>query len=318
MIIDGRIRPAVGGFLEMPIPFNPEAMEPFSKKLGLNFANSAKNKSISEMISEMKEAGIDMGVLVGRQSPGFGTGVGSKINDDIAALISKYPDRFVGIGGIHPMPTKNAIMEIKRCIEELKFVGVALEPGVAATPLYPNDRKMYPIYDFCQEIKIPIYLTVSGFVGPNIGFSDPAYVDQVAGDFPDLEIIVAHAAYPYVHPMLYSALLRPNINLILDLYVNMPGAQEFVTAANLFLQDKLIFASAYPIGSFDSIMESYKRLKLKDDVREKVMYKNIARLLKIDINKKGKVSKDRDKVVDGSYESGASPFMSIFERKQYD
>ena len=316
MIIDGRIRPAVGGFLEMPIPFDPASMEPFSKSLGLEFARSAKNRSISEMISEMKEAGIEKGVLVGRQSPGFGTGIGSKINDDIAELISKHPDRFVGIGGVHPLPIKNAMEEIVRCIDDLKFSGVALEPGVASTPMYPNDKKMYPIYDFCQERNIPIYLTVSGFVGPNIGFSDPAYVDEVAADFPKLEIIVAHAAYPYVHQMLYSALLRPNINLILDLYVNMPGAQEFVTATNLFLQDKLIFASAYPIGSFGSIIESYNKLKIKENVIEKVMYKNIARLLKIDTHLKQKNEDDKNRLENTRFDSGPSPFLSIFERKQ--
>ena len=236
MIIDARIRPPFGGFLDMAIPYNIDIIAPFSKGLGLEVAKSGKNKSVDEMIAEMKAADVVKGILVGRQSPGFG----SAKNEDIATLINKYPGRFVGIGGIHPLPLDNALKEIDRCINVLKFAGVALEPGVASPPMYPDDKNYYPIYHTCQELEIPVYLTVSGFVGPNIGYSDPVHVDQVAADFPKLQIIVAHAAYPYVHQMLYSAWYRPNIYLCPDLYVNMPGLNEFVVAANLFLEDTVI------------------------------------------------------------------------------
>ena len=279
MVIDARVRPPFGEFLNMTIPFNFDVVEPLSKSLGLQAAKSGKNKSVDEMMAEMKAAGIVKAIIVGRQSPQFG----SVKNDETADLVSKYPRKLLGIGGIHPLPIENAIDEIERCIKKLKFAGIALEPGAASPPMYPNDKSIYPIYYTCQQYDIPIYITVSGFVGPNIGFSDPKFIDQVAVDFPKLKIIVAHAAYPHLHTMLYSAMLRPNIYLLPDLYLpNMPGGNEYVVAANLFLEDRLIFGSAYPIASFDSILDGYRKMPFKKKVLEKVLYHNAAKLFKID------------------------------------
>lgn len=275
MIIDARVRPPYGGYVNMTIPYNFEVVEPLSKSLGLEAAGSGKNKSVDEMMMEMKAAGIVKAIIVGRQSPQFG----SVRNDEIADLVSKYPETLVGIGGVHPLPIDNAINEIEKCIKKWKFAGIALEPGAASPPMYPNDRNIYPIYHVCQQYKIPIYITVSGFVGPHIGFSDPKFIDQVAVDFPRLRMVIAHAAYPHLHTMLYAAMLRPNIYLLPDLYLPyMPGGDTYVVAANQFLEDRMIFGSAYPIASFDSILNGYKKMAFKKGVLEKVLYHNAAKL----------------------------------------
>lgn len=271
MIIDARVRPPIGDFLEMQMPYNVKAVEPFSKLLGLEYARSGKNQSITEMLEEMKAAGIVKGVIVGRQSPQFG----SVRNDHIADLLKKYPEQLIGIGGVHPLPLDNALKEIEYCIKTLKFAGIAIEPGAASPAMFPNDRHYYPIYHYCQELGIILYMTVSGFVGPDISFSDPIYIDQVAVDFPSLKIVIAHAAYPHLHTMLYSALLRPNLYLLPDLYLpNMPGGVEYAVAANQFLEDRLIFGSAYPIGSFETVIAGYRKMPFKKAVLEKVLYKN--------------------------------------------
>ena len=278
MIIDSRIRPPFGGFLNLN-PYNPNIVGPLAKALGLKTAISGKNRSADEMVTEMKAAGIDKGIIVGRQSPKSG----SLPNDDIVTFLSQYPGKFIGIGGIHPLPLDNAIKEIERCIKVLNFAGIALEPGVASPPMFPNDKNFYPIYDTCQKFEIPVFMTISGWFGPNIGYSDPIFIDQVAADFPNLKIVVAHAAYPFVTTMLFSALRRPNIYLLPDLYVPyVPGGNEYVVAANLFLEDRLLFGSAYPIASFESILDGYRKMPFKKVVLEKVLYHNAARLFKME------------------------------------
>jgi len=279
MIIDARIRPPFGGFLDLVVPFNFDIVSPLAKSLGLEAAKSGQTKSPDQMLSEMKEAGITKGVIVGRQSPQFG----SVPNDDVAAFVKKYPGQFIGIGGIHPLPLENALTEVERCIKVLKFAGIALEPGAASPSMYPNDRNFYPIYHACQKLEIPVYLTVSGFVGPHMGYSDPVYIDQVAVSFPKLKIVIAHAAYPFLHTMLYCSWIRPNVYLLPDLYPPyMPGGHEFANAANLFLEDRLIFGSAYPVASFKSIVEGYKKMPFKKGVLDKVFYHNAARLFKME------------------------------------
>ncbi len=279
MIIDARIRPPFGGFLNLTVPYNFDIFDivSFSKSLGLEPAKSGEHKTVDEMIAEMKVADVVKGILVGRQCADYG----SVPNDDIKTFINKYPGQFIGIAGIHPLPLDNALEEIDRCIKVCKFAGISLEPGVTSPPMYPNDKTYYPIYYTCQKLEIPVYITVSGLAGPNIGYSDPKYIDQVAVDFPKLKIVVAHAAYPYVHTMLYAAWMRPNIYLLPDIYVNMPGGNEFAVAANLFLEDRLLFGSAYPVASFESIIATYRKMPFKKGVLEKVLYHNAARLFKI-------------------------------------
>ncbi|MFH1955248.1 MAG: amidohydrolase family protein [Pseudomonadota bacterium] len=278
MIIDCRIRPPFGQFLNMVYPYDFKLVDPLAKSLGLKAAESGRNHSVEEMIDEMKAAGVVKAVIMGRQSPLWG----SIPNDEIAELINRYPDLFLGVGGVHPLPFDEALKEIERCVKDLGFVAMAVEPGAASPPMYPDDPAIYPVYLRCQQLGVPLFMTVSGLVGPNIGYAMPSHIDKVAVDFPDLKIIVSHAAFPWVTPMLGSALYRPNIYLLPDIYLpNMPGGEEYVRAANVYLEERLIFGSAYPIASFESILDGYRKMPFKKEVLEKVLYGNAARLFNI-------------------------------------
>ncbi len=275
MIIDSRVRPPIGGFLDMVYPYDFSKVDPLAATLGLEPAESGRNRSVEQMMEEMRQAGVVKGVLMGRQCHEWG----SVDNDDIAALVRQHPDHFVAFGGVHPLPIDEALDEVDRCVNELGFLGVAVEPGTSSPPMYPDDAALYPLYHHCQKIGVPLVMTVSGLVGPNIGYALPVHIDKVAAAFPDLTLIIAHAAFPWVTAMLGSALYRPNIYLIPDIYLpHMPGGEEYVRAANTFMQDRLLFGSAYPIASFSSILDGYRKMPFEKDVLEKVLYGNAARL----------------------------------------
>lgn len=56
-----------------------------------------------------------------------------------------------------------------------------------------------------------------------------------------------HGSYPWVPQVLFSCMCRPNMYLAPDMYMyNMPGAADYVTAANGFLRDRFLFGSGYP------------------------------------------------------------------------
>ena len=106
--------------------------------------------------------------------------------------------------------------------------------------------------------------------------------------------------------------------LLPDLYLPyVPWGSEYVHAANEFLSEQMLFGSAYPVASFSSILEGYRKAPFEKDVLEKVLYQNAVRLLglehpqdkKEDIIPKG----EKGKIL---YYSAPSPFVSAYESKK--
>jgi predicted TIM-barrel fold metal-dependent hydrolase len=149
------------------------------------------------LLKEMDQAGVDKGVVVGRLA---GT-LGSVSNDDVAAILSEFPDRFIGAASIDPTHRAAAFATIDNAIKS-GFKLINIEPGAYPVPMYADDRKLYPIYGHCEDKCIPIILMVGGTAGPDLSYSDPIRTDRVLADFPRLQVVVAHGAWPWVTQIL--------------------------------------------------------------------------------------------------------------------
>ena len=94
--------------------------------------------------------------------------------------------------------------------------------------------------------------------------------------------LVRHACWPWVTEACGVAFRRQNVYLIPDAYgVNMPGYQQWVEAANTYLADRLLFGTAFPITPLKPMVEAFRKLPFRADVREKVEYKNAQKLLRL-------------------------------------
>jgi predicted TIM-barrel fold metal-dependent hydrolase len=278
MIIDCRLRPPYKSYLKTSIPFDLEFVGAVCKKIGLEPPKSAHSRSMDELIEEMKDAGISKALVIGRDSPNWGT----VPNDEIKELVSKYPELFLGVGAVSARPISKALEEIERCINDLGLVGICMDPGQENPPLKPNDAPLYPIYALCQKLNTPIMMTVNIIATPYLEYAFPAHIDQVAVDFPDLKIVVEHACYPWVTQILGVAYWRPNVFIMPDLYIPyVPWGHEYVRTANEYLQDQILFGSSYPVASLASMVEGYKKAPFEPKVLEKVFYKNAAKLFNI-------------------------------------
>ena len=282
MIIDFRLRPATKGFLNMHIFRNQDRIARWSGNLGMTPPPSAKHGDMEEMLREMDEAGVTMGIIPGRQANPF---MGNVPNDDIIEIVKEYPKRFVGVASIDPTSPAKAIDEIKRVVIDGPLTAVGMEPGVLPAPLYADDRRIYPVYEFCQRHGIPVLVMGGGGNGPDLSHSAPMILDRVCGDFPELTVINTHGGYPWVTQICFVAFKRPNLYLCPDMYMfNVPGVSEYVQAANTFLQDRMLFGTAYPFIGFKDGVEGFKALPFREDVLPKLLYKNAIRALKLDID----------------------------------
>ena len=134
----------------------------------------------------------------------------------------------------------------------------------------------------CRERGVHVLFTLSALVGSDISYSHPIHLDRVAADFPDVNLIVRHACWPWVTEACGVAFRRQNVYLIPDAYgVNMPGYQQWVEAANTYLADRLLFGTAFPIVPLKPMVDAFRKLGWQDGVREKVEYNNAARLLRL-------------------------------------
>jgi predicted TIM-barrel fold metal-dependent hydrolase len=269
LIVDFRIRPPYKGFLKT-----------------LNYRGNSSPPSIEAFMGEMDEAGVDKAVVLGRQTPpsmryrgSWGLPYGSVPNDDIAELVEKYPQRLIAFAGINGATGDQALAEIDRC-RQMGFKGIALDNGWGDPPLVDDDPQLFPIYEKCQEEKMIVAITSSIAVGPDMDYSKPIGLQRLGVRFRELKMVVPHACWPWVSLACAAAFRNPNLHLIPDYYIGMPGANLYVEWANGRLQEQILYASSYPGSGLKDGVERYSKLEFESEaIRRKVMGGNAARLL---------------------------------------
>lgn len=281
MIFDFRLRPAYKDFTKLSI-FNPVCNDEPPHNVNAWRSESAHQKSFPLFLGEMKEAGITKGVVMGR--PGMKNWAGSVPNETIRELAQEYPDKFVPFGGVDVsggiLP---ALAEVRRC-HEWGFKGIAVEPGFCEPPLKPDNARLYPVYALVAELDMVLVITDSMFLGPDVEFSNPVYVQHVADDFPMLQIAVSHACYPWLMQMVNILLRCPNLWIIPDMYMhnrNAPGNQIYDDAVRWLDGERILFGSAYPCYDMRQAVHDFKRFNFDERLTRKVLWENAQKLLKL-------------------------------------
>ncbi|MFX1566745.1 MAG: amidohydrolase family protein [Promethearchaeota archaeon] len=242
--------------------------------------------SIEEFVEELNKMGVEKAVIfnLDEETP---SGIAGLPNDYYAEIVRQFPDKFIGIAGIDPLKKKKAIQEIKRSFE-LGLRGIAIRPFMFQ--IRPTDKKMYPIYDKCVELDIPIWFHMSINYSTNtMEVERPIYLDIVAQDFPELKIIAGHGGWPWVNELVAVAWRNPNIYIdiasYLPKYIGMKGTgwEPLIHYGNTVIQDRILFGSTWLFMgmSVKQLADEVMKLPLKEEVKENWLYNNAARLFRI-------------------------------------
>jgi len=278
-VIDFRLRPPLKGFLDTVMYSQGARRDRITGFHGMKPAPSAQAQSIDLLLDEMDKAGITRGVAMGRYSGLYGT----VSNEDVAAIVKAYPDRFIGVASIDPTNRRQAIRQIEQGLAA-GLVGVNLEPGAYPMPMYADDRRLYPIYAYCEDNNIPVVMMAGGSAGPDLSYTVPVHVDRVAGDFPKMKLAISHGGWPWVHEILHVAFRRENVYLSPDQYLcGMAGTDEYVRAANGYLSERFLYASSYPFISAKDYLAWFRTLPIRQDVMERLLYSNAATFLNVSV-----------------------------------
>lgn len=274
-IIDFRIRPPYKGFLDTAMYAGAERRDRITRSIQLEPSLAAQQKSVPMMLAEMDSAGIDLGVVVGRNS-----GVlGSVDNAIVKEFCDAHPGRFIPVASVDPTDRKQAARDIDAAIST-GFRAVNIEPGGSSPPLHTDDRRLYPIYAHCEDRDVPLIIMTGGNAGPDLSYTAPDRLDRVLGDFPNLRIVSAHGNWPWAHQILHVAFRRPNLYLSPDyLLSNMPGMDDFVKAADGWLADRFLYASAFPFAPIKGYLDWFRSLPIRPENLDRILHHNAAELL---------------------------------------
>ena len=246
----------------------------------------SKPEEMAEMYQELDIFGVLFQI-------DFETASGSKPipNDYIAELVQRYPKQFVGFGSVDPWKGAIAVREVERCAEELGLLGLKFHPQ--QQQFFPNDERFYPIYEAAQRYGL-IVLFHTGTTGVGVGqpggggiklkYARPIpYIDDVAADFPELTIIMAHPSFPWQEEQLAVLVHKPNVYMDLSGWSPKYFSPLLVQYAKTLIQDKVMFGSDYPVISPERWMNDFDALGFDDAVKQKILLDNAKKLLKLEV-----------------------------------
>ena len=210
-------------------------------------------------------------------------------NDWTASVVQKYPGRFIGFAMVDPKDGQKAVDEVTRGVKDLGLRGLKVHPPGQA--FFPNDPAVYPLWQRCMELEIPVLLHTGqtgvgagmrGGGGVKLKYGQPIpYIDDMAADFPDLKIIMAHPSVPWQEEQLSVLVHKPNVYMDLSGWSPKYFRPILVQYMNSLVQDKVLFGSDYPALMPDRWLRDFEGLEVKPEVRQKILVENAKKLLKL-------------------------------------
>ena len=211
-------------------------------------------------------------------------------NDEVAEQVAENSDILIQFASIDPWKGKMGVREARRLVREYGVKGFKFHPTMQG--FYPNDRMAYELYDAIQdEGAIALFHTGqtgvgSGMAGGNgmrLKYSNPMYIDDVAVDFPDLKIILAHPSFPWQEEALSVATHKPNVYIDLSGWSPKYFPAILVRYANSLLKKKMLFGSDWPMISPEKWLAAFEQIDIKDEIRPDILKNNAARLLGFEV-----------------------------------
>lgn len=206
-------------------------------------------------------------------------------NDEIAAFSAANADIMFAFASVNPTRGQEAVAEAKRLIAAGGIRGFKLHPPLQE--FHPNDKAVYPFYEVINAAKLPVIFHTGhsgigtgmpGGGGVRLKYGNPMDIDDVAVDFPDMPIIMAHPSFPWQDEAISICLHKPQVYIDLSGWSPKYFSPTLVQYANTLLKHKVLFGSDYPLIAPDRWMADFEKIAIKDEVRPLILKENAMRL----------------------------------------
>jgi uncharacterized protein len=206
-------------------------------------------------------------------------------NDEVAALAARNADVMIAFASVDPMRGFSAVSEAERLIAH-GARGFKLHPPLQQ--FHANDRIAYPFYEVVAAAKLPVIFHTGhsgigtgmpGGGGVRLKYGNPMDIDDVAVDFPDMPIVMAHPSFPWQDEAISVCLHKPQVCIDLSGWSPKYFSPTLIQYANTLLRDKILFGSDYPLITPDRWLADFEKIAIRDEVRPLILKENAVRLL---------------------------------------
>ncbi len=214
------------------------------------------------------------------------TGFRRYSNEEMAALAAEHSDVLIPFASIDPAKGKVGAREARRLVRDFGIRGFKFHPSMQG--FYPNDRNAYVLYEAIAEAGVPalfhtgqtgVGAGLPGGMGIRLKYSNPMYLDDVAADFPEMKIVLAHPSFPWQEEALAVATHKPNVYIDLSGWSPRYFPAILVQYANSLLRHKVLFGSDWPVITPDRWLADFEKIDIKPQVRPLILKDNAVKLL---------------------------------------
>ena len=209
-------------------------------------------------------------------------------NDEVVAFAAENSDIAMAFASVDPMRGAEAVKEARRLIAKGGIRGFKLHPPLQQ--FHANDKAAYPFYEVIAEAKLPVIFHTGhsgigtgmpGGGGVRLKYGNPMDIDDVAVDFPDMPIIMAHPSFPWQDEAISVCLHKPQVYIDLSGWSPKYFSPILIQYANTLLKKKMLFGSDYPLITPDRWMTDFAAIAIRDEVRPLILKDNAARLFSL-------------------------------------
>ena len=240
--------------------------------------------SPAEFLKHMDQQGVEKAALINYVSPDI-MGFTEQVNEFIADFCRGHEDRLIAFGSILASVTTGMEKRIDEMLGKLHIRGIKIHP--CHQKVYPNDylqgnESLRYLYQQCEQLEIPVmfHTGTSIFVGARNKYADPIYTDDIAVDFPNLKIILAHGGRPlWMNTCIFLVRRFPNVYMDVSSIPPSKLLEYFPRLEDL--SEKVLFGTDWPapmVPSMRENFEAFKKIPLTEKAREKMIRTNALRV----------------------------------------
>ncbi len=206
-------------------------------------------------------------------------------NEEVAAFAAENSDIVMAFASVDPTRGAEAVSEAKRLIATGGIRGFKLHPPLQC--FHANDKIAYPFYEVLAEAKMPVIFHTGhsgigtgmpGGGGVRLKYGNPMDMDDVAVDFPDMPIILAHPSFPWQDEAISVCLHKPQVYIDLSGWSPKYFSPILIQYANTLLKRKMLFGSDYPLITPDRWLKDFAEINIREEVRPLILKENAMRL----------------------------------------
>jgi predicted TIM-barrel fold metal-dependent hydrolase len=260
-----------------------DSLRPEWREAAARYFGDAPKPTVDDVAQYYRER--NMAAVVFTVDAETQTGLPAAPNEEIAEAAAANSDVLIPFASVDPH-RPDAAERAGRLLRDHAVRGFKFHPNIQQ--FFPNDRIAYPLYEVIEAAGVPalfhtghsgIGTGLPGGGGIRLKYSQPIHVDDVAVDFPDMKIVLAHPSFPWQDEAISIALHKQQVYIDLSGWSPKYFPPQLVRYANTQLRDRVLFGSDYPMITPDRWLADFEEAGFRDEVKPLILKENAARLL---------------------------------------